>query len=75
MYIDEACNGEDDEGEPAEVHEEVETALRDLMRRLADWFYRYLEDDYEFRTGDEAAEEGIEANEYTFTEDGEREDA
>ena len=45
-----------------------------LMRRLADWFYSYLEEDYDYRMSDESLVEGIEANEYTFRDDGKRED-
>ena len=47
----------------------VETeALRDLAR----WLYRQLEAEYDHLTSDEAIEEGIIVNEYTFTEAGRR---
>ena len=52
---------EDAEGEVAE-------ALRDLAR----WLYRQLEREYEYLTSDEAVDETIIANEYTFTEAGRR---
>lgn len=74
MYLDEVQNGEDADGEPGEVPETVETALRDLMRGLAQWLYRYLETEYEYQTSAEQAEERILANEYTFLADGTRED-
>ncbi|KGM85868.1 hypothetical protein rosmuc_04204 [Roseovarius mucosus DSM 17069] len=54
---------------PTEDAEEVVTeALRDLAR----WLYRQLEAEYDHLTSDEAIEEGIIVNEYTFTERGRR---
>ncbi|PLL10031.1 antitoxin of toxin-antitoxin stability system [Tabrizicola sp. TH137] len=51
-----------------EAVEIVTEALRDLAR----WLYRQLEAEYEHLTSDEAIEEGIIVNEYTFTEAGRR---
>ena len=54
---------------PTEDAEEIVTeALRDLAR----WLYRQLEAEYDHLTSDEAVEEGIIINEYTFTEGGRR---
>ena len=54
---------------PTEGSEEtVVEALRDLAR----WLYRQLEAEYDHLTSDEAIEEGIIVNEYTFTEGGRR---
>ena len=54
---------------PTEDAEEIVTeALRDLAR----WLYRQLEAEYDHLTSDEAIEEGIIANAYTFTERGRR---
>jgi hypothetical protein len=54
---------------PTEGSEEtVVEALRDLAR----WLYRQLQAEYDHLTSDEAIEEGIIANEYTFTEAGRR---
>jgi hypothetical protein len=54
---------------PAEGSEEAVTeALRDLAR----WLYRQLEAEYDHLTSDEAVDEGIIINEYTFTEGGRR---
>ena len=54
---------------PIEDAEEIVTeALRDLAR----WLYRQLEAEYDHLTSDEAIEEGIIVNEYTFTEGGRR---
>lgn len=54
---------------PTEDAEEIVTeALRDLAR----WLYRHLEAEYDHLTSDEAIEEGIIVNEYTFTKAGRR---
>ncbi|MCA0422962.1 MAG: antitoxin of toxin-antitoxin stability system [Proteobacteria bacterium] len=54
---------------PAEGSEEtVVEALRDLAR----WLYRQLEAEYDHLTSDEAVEDGIIINEYTFTDAGRR---
>lgn len=50
------------------AEEIVTTALRDLAR----WLYRSLQQEYEHQTSDEAVDEAITANEYTFTEMGKR---
>jgi hypothetical protein len=43
-------------------------ALRDLAR----WLYRQVQAEYDYLTSDEAIEEGIIINEYTFTVGGRR---
>jgi len=54
---------------PTEDAEEIGTeALRDLAR----WLYRQLQSEYDHLTSDEAVEDGIIANEYTFTAGGRR---
>lgn len=52
----------------ADAEDIVTEALRDLAR----WLYRQLEAEYDHLTSDEAIEEGIIVNEYTFTEAGRR---
>jgi len=47
-------------------------ALEQLLRDFMNWMYRQLEAEYNYRTGDEAVVEGIEANEYEFSVDGKR---
>jgi hypothetical protein len=42
------------------------------LRDLANWLYRALEREYEFQTSDETVDEGISANDYTFTAEGRR---
>ena len=49
-------------------HPVVIEALRDLAR----WLYRQLEREYEYLSSDEAVDETITANQYTFTETGRR---
>ncbi|RJE87173.1 antitoxin of toxin-antitoxin stability system [Paracoccus onubensis] len=56
------------QGMTADAEEIVIEALRDLAR----WLYRKLEREYEYLTSDEAVDETITANEYTFTADGRR---
>lgn len=51
-----------------DAEEIVIEALRDLAR----WLYRQLEREYEYLTSDEAVDESIVANEYTFTAVGRR---
>ena len=52
----------------AHAEEVVIEALRDLAR----WLYRQLEREYDYLSSDEAVDETIIANEYTFTEAGRR---
>lgn len=54
---------------PTEGTEEIVIeALRDLAR----WLYRQLEAEYDHLTSDDAVEDAIVGNEYTFTEEGRR---
>ena len=52
----------------------AEEDIRQIMRDFADWIYSQLRTEYEYQTSREAIEEAIRANEYTFNEDGNRED-
>jgi hypothetical protein len=49
-----------------------EEAVTDALRDLARWLYRQLEAEHDHLTSDDAIEDGIIANEYTFTEAGRR---
>jgi hypothetical protein len=49
-----------------------ETAVIEALRDLARWLYRRLETEHAYLTSDEQVDQGIEASEFTFTEDGER---
>lgn len=53
-----------------DVPEEVEEALRDLMRRFADWIYRQLEAEYEYLNSDGCIDEQLSNNGDEFDEDG-----
>lgn len=52
--------------------EDAEETVREAIRDLARWLYRQLQAEYDHLTSDEAVEDGIIANEYTFTETGRR---
>jgi hypothetical protein len=52
--------------------EDAEELVTEALRDLARWLYRQLEAEYDHLTSDEAIEEGIIVNEYTFTEGGRR---
>ncbi len=53
---------------------DAEDDVTDLLRDFADWIYRRLEEEYEWLNSDEQVDESIRCNEYTFDEDGNRED-
>ena len=50
----------------------ADTAVIEALRDLARWLYRQLELEYNYLTSDEAVDETIYANEWTFTADGHR---
>ena len=52
--------------------EDAEEIVTEVMRDLARWLYGQLQAEYEHLTSDEAIEEGIIVNAYTFTEEGRR---
>lgn len=60
-----------DEDIGQEVFTEVADDITDALRGFADLIYRWLEDEYEYLTSDEAVDENIIANGYEFTADGE----
>lgn len=49
---------------------EQESEIADCLRDFADWIYRQLESEYEYRMADENVVESIEANAYEFDENG-----
>jgi hypothetical protein len=51
---------------------DAEDIVIETMRDLARWLYRQLEREYDDLTSDEAVDEAIRANDYTFTETGHR---
>lgn len=52
--------------------DDCEEQLLDAARSFADWIYRQLEKEYEYLLSDDVVAESIVANEYEFTEDGDR---
>lgn len=65
----------DEEDPDREYPDELRKEFRDAFRAFADWIYSQLEKEDEYRNSDECVDDNIEANDYTFTEDGRREDA
>lgn len=59
-------------GDSEEYHDEA--ALKEIFRDLCQWLYYRLREEDEYRMSDEAVEDAMSANEYTFREDGKRED-
>lgn len=69
MRLDETTTDPNGDDEP--LPEDDRRELKRLVERACDWCYRQLEANYEYDTGDEAAEEAIKANDYQFDRDGE----
>jgi hypothetical protein len=59
------------EAQPARA-DDAESDLAEAARDFMRWIYRQLEQEYEYTRSDEQVDESIIANEYEFTEDGER---
>ena len=56
----------------AEIIGDAESIVTDALRDLANWLYRQLEQEYDYLTSDEAVDETLVANGYTFTKEGRR---
>lgn len=54
--------------------DKCESELGDWFDAFADWIYRYIDAEYNYRMSDENVDDSIRTNEYTFTENGKRED-
>lgn len=55
-----------------EMTDDAEETVKECLRDFADWIYKQLEAEYDYRTGEESCREEIEANDYEFTEKGGR---
>jgi hypothetical protein len=55
-------------------NETTEEELSELIRDFADWIYKQLDSEATYCLSDECVDENIEANEYTFDEQGNRDD-
>lgn len=58
------------DGYSHDVAQHEADAVTQALRDFADWIYRQLETDHEWRNADEQVDDNIRANEYTFTRDG-----
>lgn len=56
------------------ANDDAHYTIKELMRDFADWVYMSLEREYDYLMSDEAVDESILSNEYTFDENGNRED-
>ena len=61
-----------DSSAAAEVIGDAEAVVTEALRDLANWLYRQLEQEYDHLTSDEAVDEALVVNGYTFTEEGRR---
>lgn len=57
-----------------ELDNDAAEQLRDLLRDFMRWIYRALEREHDWLLSDENVDETIKANEYTFTEEGQRDE-
>lgn len=53
---------------------DAEQAVRDALRRFADWIYKQIDEEYTYQSSDETIDENMECNAYTFDVNGKRED-
>ena len=71
-YYHSGCMSVDVErSDDKEMTADAEETVKECLRDFADWIYKQLENEYDYRTGEEACREAIEANDYEFTEKGE----
>ena len=73
-YSHSGCMSVDVENEDRDVSVDMDETITRLMRDFADAIYSALEREHDHQTSDENVIEAIEANEYTFDENGKRED-
>lgn len=61
----------DTEREDIDFHS-IEVEVQGVFRNFADWIYRQIEEQWDYLNSDEAVDETITSNEYTFLESGSR---
>ena len=61
-----------DSSAAAEVIGDADVVVTEALRDLANWLYRQLEQEYDHLTSDEAMDETLVVNGYTFTTEGRR---
>lgn len=69
-YYHSGCMSVDVYASEGDTSRETDEDIRDLMRAFADWIYRQLELEYEYRMSNEQVDENIRCNEYVFYENG-----
>ena len=70
-YYHSGCMSVDVErSDDKEMTADAEDTVKECLRDFANWIYKQLENEYDYRTGEEACREAIEANDYEFTEKG-----
>ena len=70
-YYHSGCMSVDVErSDDKEMTADAEGTVKECLRDFADWIYKQLENDYDYRTSEEACKEAIEMNDYEFTEKG-----
>lgn len=62
----------EESGAELDAGDKAETDLIEAARDLMDWIYSQLEKEYEYQNSNEQVDESIRANEYSFTENGNR---
>ena len=67
-YYHEGCTEFSTEARTAELADAIKETSRDAMQ----WIYQQLQKEYEYQSADEQVDESIRANEYEFTEEGNR---
>ena len=53
-----------------EMTADAEEGVKEFLRDFADWIYKQLKNEYDYRTSEEGCREAIGANDYEFTEKG-----
>lgn len=72
LYEADAYDEEEEKEPTQEVYSEHEEMVIEALRDFNHWIFRSLEQEYEYLNSDEQVDESIRANEYEFTEEGER---
>lgn len=73
-YYHEGCTAIDvfKDGDEYAARDEDTQEIKDCLRSFMQWIYSTLESEWDYLNSDEQVDESIRANEYEFSEDGER---
>lgn len=72
-YSHSGCIDIDVDCEDSDMYFEADVCCQ-CLRDFADWIYDQLRKEYEYQNSDESIDENITCNDYTFTEEGKRDD-